>query len=177
MRIQILALCYASMLLAGCSRKDVSNLDPFSGYVGRSVPLARQADVVRRYNPLWSGGDGVGSLSSADVGVINTPDYPYIEKIGTLPAGHVVTVDRVVDEVFMDGEHIIAYGRTTLPHSDKEVRFAYAWGTLWMLERAPWEPNKTPATRAPAGKLPPHFDYDMFRPDPNLPKWGTSIRK
>lgn len=178
MRVIHLAICLASMVLAGCiSRKDVSNVDPFSDYVGRSVPLKRQAVVVHRYNSLWGGDDGVGSLSSADVGVINTPDYPYIEKIDNLPVGHLVKIDRVIDEVVIDGEHIVAYGRTTLPRNGKEVRFAYPWGTLWILERAPWEPQKTPLSRGPVGKLPPHFDYDIFQRDPNLPKWGTKISK
>ena len=59
-----------------------------------------------------------------------------------LPAGHLVTIVSVRDEAYGDAGRIIAYGRTAIPPSTNQVRFAYPWGVaMSALKRAPWEPD------------------------------------
>lgn len=164
------------LLLVGCSSVDISNRDPFYDYVGRTVELREPVAVVSRHG-YWNGGDGVRSRKSVAYGLVTGSDQGYGRVFATLPAGHKVQVDSVWDEVAGDGQQIVAYGRTTIPPATNEVRFAYAWGFIWMLSPAPWEPSNTPKQRAPPGRLPPHFDYDMFRPPPDAPKWGTKVKK
>lgn len=161
----------------GCSSTNISNCDPFYDYVGKTVELRRPVAVVAR-SSVWSGGDGVLSLRPARYGIVDARNRgPYRKVYAQLPVGHAVRIEKVRDEVAFDVQHIIAYGRTTIPPRNKEVRFAYPWGALWQLERAPWEPDDTPPRRVASGRLPPHFDYDIFRPDPDLPKWGTKVKQ
>jgi len=164
------------LLLAGCSSTNISNRDPFYDYVGRSVELRCPVTVVARHG-VWGSHEGVMSRRSADFGLVDRGSRNRRQVYGELPVGHRVWIDSVWDEVVVDGEQIIAYGRTTIPPGTNEVRFAYSWGFLWILKRAPWESDDTPEKRAPPGRLPPHFAYDMFKPPADIPKWGTKVRK
>jgi hypothetical protein len=165
------------LFLVGCHSVNISNRDPFYDYVGRTVELREPVAVVGRQS-YWNGSDrGVRSRKSAAYGLVSGSGHGYKAVHAILPAGHKVSLDSVWDEVVFDGQQIVAYGRTTIPPSTKEVRFAYAWGFIWMLKPAPWEPADTPKKRAPPGTLPPHFNYKMFQPPPDAPKWGTKARE
>jgi hypothetical protein len=163
------------LLLVGCSSVDISNRDPFYDYVGRTVELRQPVAVVVR-RAYWKGGDGVMARRSASYGLVTGNGQGYGRVFSTLPAGHTVRINSVWDEVAGDGQQIVAYGHTTIPPSTNEVSFAYPWGLIWTLYPAPWEPETTPKLRGPPGRLPPHFDYEMFRPPPDAPKWGTKVK-
>lgn len=164
------------VLLVGCSSVDISNRDPFYDYVGRTVELREPVAVVGRRG-YRSGRDGVPSRKSAAFGIVEGSGQGYGPVFSTLPAGHNVHIDSVWDEVAGDGQQIVAYGRTIIPPGTNEVRFAYVWGFIWVLSPAPWEPSGTPKKRAPPAQLPPHFNYEMFQPPPDAPKWGTKVRE
>jgi hypothetical protein len=174
-----------SLLLSGCdSSRNISNRDPFYDYVGKTVELRRPVWVLHRMNP-WFGGKGVMSIRRAQYGIIQEWTAwqgrgefgQYGRVLTALPVGHKVRIDSVRDEIVADEEQIIAYGHTTIPPGTNELSFAYPWGEFWILWRAPWEPDDTPKERGPPGKLPPHWNYDMFyRPD-GTPQWGTKIKR
>lgn len=176
MHIRISAFAALLLLVTGCSSTNLSNRDPFFDYVGRTVELRRPALVVER--PSIFGGD-VLARRYTKYGILDpshrlTQIYP---RFTELPVGHRVRSDSVWDEVELDAEQIVAYGRTTIPPGTNEVQFAYPWGEFWMLKRAPWEPDDTAEKRGPPGRLPPHFDYPMFWPPPDTPKWGTKVKE
>ncbi len=184
MTIQTAAIILVLVFVAGCSSTDVSKLEPFSSYVGQTVELRYPVAVVQRRS-MWSAGSsgGVHSHQSAQYGLkaaVAKQGGAWLGSAGhddqifaTLPIQHPVRIVQVLDEVFIDGEQIVAYGRTTIPPGTNEVTFAYAWGFMWRLERAPWEPDSVPEKRYPPGQLPSHFDYEPFRTPTNAPTWGT----
>ncbi|HUA67830.1 MAG TPA: hypothetical protein VMA13_04715 [Candidatus Saccharimonadales bacterium] len=181
MKLRALILICSPLLLAGCtSSTKISKLDPFYNYVGQTVELRKPADIVTRRG-IWFGSYGVMSRHSADYGLIDAGGGQgrggYGHVIAELPVGHKVQIDSVWDEVVVDEEQIIAYGHTTIPPSTKEVSFAYPWGEFWILWPAPWEPSDTPEKRGPPGRLPPHFDYDMFKAPAGTPEWGTKVKQ
>jgi hypothetical protein len=118
----------------------------------------------------------VTSKREVDYGLIQTNWAQNMKVFGTLPAGHKVFIKDVREEVRLDDEDMMPYGRTTLPWNNKDVTFAYSWGSIWILHPAPWEPDDTPDRRGPPGELPPHFNYPMFQPPPGTPKWGLRGR-
>jgi hypothetical protein len=170
MRFLLLMLAVA-VTAFGSDRKSLVNADPFCEYIGRWVELRRPVNVVERSGG-WGGGRGVRSKRKADYGLIRTNWTNNSQVFGVLPVGHKVFITDVRDESWIDDEDIMAYGRTTLPWTGKEVTFAYGWGWTWTLRPAPWEPDNTPEQRGPPGKLPPHFDYPHFRPPAEAPRWG-----
>jgi hypothetical protein len=167
--------CFACWLFCvfglGCAaaidQTRLIQVQPYCEYVGRWVELQRPVKVVEH------GKEGEPSKQKADYAIVPT-NWTRVTVFGVLPAGHKVFVSEVRDETSWDDEEIVAYGRTTLPWSGKDVSFAYSWGWMWTLKRAPWEPDNTPEKRAPPFKLPPHFDYDMFKPPAGTPQWGLS---
>jgi hypothetical protein len=195
MKIRVYLFVFLPVLFAGCTgSNNISKRDPFYNYVGQTVELHSPVDVVGSHG-AWFGGDkGVLVLHAAQYGIIesgtelqerefygeNSHIFSGGDKYGpvlaVLPVGHRVQIDSVWDEVVADEEQIIAYGHTTIPPSTNEVGFAYPWGEFWMLWRAPWEPDNTPQKRAPAGELPVHFDYDMFKAPTNTPTWGSKLK-
>jgi hypothetical protein len=196
MNIRACLFAFLPVLFAGCtSSTNISKRDPFYDYVGQTVELHRPVDVVGHHGSWFGGDKGVLALRATQYGIIESgtewKDREFydenshiaggsVDKYGTvlvvLPAGHRVQIDSVWDEVVADEEQIIAYGHTTIPPGTNEVSFAYPWGEFWMLWRAPWEPDNTPLKRAPAGKLPVHFDYDMFKAPTNTPTWGAKLK-
>lgn len=185
MRTQAFIFVLLPLLFAGCtSSRNISKRDPFYNYVGKTVELRRPVSVIGRHG-AWAGTYGVMSLHSAKYGIIEKGtewqgrgEYgQYGPVFAELPVGHQVRIDSVWDEVVADEEQIIAYGHTTIPPSTREVSFAYPWGEFWTLWRAPWEPDDTPTKRAPAGELPSHFDYDMFKAPADTPKWGAKVKE
>jgi len=177
MQIRAIIIILYIPLLQGCmSSRNISKLDPFCDFVDQTVELRRPVCVVHHCNTLM-GGTGVDSFRSARHGLVDHAGQWDGEVLAQLPKGHRVTLTAVRDEVYFDSETIVAYGHTIVPPGTNEVSFAYHWGYYWELRRAPWELDDTPPRRGPPGKLPPHFDYDMFRSPPDIPKWGTGIKK
>jgi hypothetical protein len=174
MKTNLLAGLAVLWIAQGCATSNLSRLDPFSSYIGKSVPL-RQPMVLAE----------TGGLSPADYMMIKVPDEqdgtpmdePGLlpEVVEKLPAGHHIRLDRVVDRIVGDGERIIAFGSTILPSTGREIKFEYTWGYFWTLDVAPWEPADTPKRRDRAGRRPPHFAYEMFRTPADSPKWGIKI--
>lgn len=171
---------FLALLLSSCtSATNISKVYPFSSYVGKTVTLDRPMAVVPAAN-IWTWrGKGLLTLAcSVSRGLTNTNDVRTGDTVyALLPAGHQVHIDCVQDEVAFDVEHIVAYGRTTAPPAVKQVRFVYSWGYDWVLEPAPWEPATLPRLRYLPSRfhLPPHFDYDMFRPPTNAPTWDFKV--
>ena len=166
------------LLLSACtSTTNISRIYPFSSYVGKTVEINRSMAVVPAYNRWVAGSGGVGTLSwTVSKGLKNTNDVSQGETVyAVLPAGHQVRIDRVQDEINGDSESIVAYGRTVVPAGTKPARFAYEWGFDWILKPAPWEPDNLPKYRYLPSRyrLPPHFDYDMFKAPTNAPTWDT----
>ncbi len=149
MNIQILFIVLLLTITAGCSSTNVSDQEPYSLYVNQaSVTLQHPVVVVQRGSMWSSGSGGVRSLRRAQFGLRHAPMVREEDRIfAQLPVGHSVQIDRVVDEVFIDGQQIVAYGRTSIPPSTNLVTFAYDWGFIWNLEPAPWEPLDTPRRR------------------------------
>ena len=177
--LDILGLCCLAIAvaLAGCtSATDVSRVYPFNSYVGKTVQIDRPLAVVHTTGG-WTGSDGVRTLRwFTHVGLTETNDLKYgYKSSGILPVGHIVHIDCVRDEVAFDSESIVAYGRTSIPPKTNLVSFVYAWGFLWTLHIAPWEPETLPQYRSIPSRfrLPPHFDYDMFRGPTNAPTWDA----
>jgi hypothetical protein len=164
------------LLLSACtSTTNVSRVYPFSLYVGKTVEINRPMAVVPAYNRWVAGNGGVGTLSwTVSKGLENTNDVKGA-RYAVLPTGHQVRIDKVQDEIVGDSESIVAYGRTVIPPDTKPVKFAYAWGYLWILEPAPWEPENLPKYRHLPSRyrLPAHFDYDMFQSPTNVPTWDA----
>jgi hypothetical protein len=185
MNIRVYIFAFLPVVFAGCGSTNISKRDPFYDYVGQTVELRRPVDVVGKPGFWFGTGQGVMARRAAKYGIIEAGterqgrgDFgQYGRVLAKLPVGHKVRIDSVWDEVVVDEEQIIAYGHTTIPPGTNEVSFAYPWGEFWMLWRAPWEPDDTPRKRAPAGKLPPHFDYDMFKAPTNTPTWGTKVKQ
>ena len=172
MEIRFLHCIIVGTLFTGCSFKDLSKVDPFSDYVGQTVELRRPMSVVERRS-IFSLGPGVMTRSPADYGLENVR-YPISSAFPELPIGHQLRIESVWDEVVIDGEHIIAYCRTTIPPGTNEVRVAYPWGFIWVLERAPWEPDTVPEYRYPPTGKPPRFGWEMYTVPTNPPTWGTN---
>jgi len=174
--LKLLPCLTFGLLVSGCSSTDISNRDPFYDYVGKTVELRRPVIVTSRSSSLWSS-KGIRSRHRAAYGLAENEYPPEIGRIyGELPAGHGIRIDRVVDEVVIDGEQIVAYGHTTIPPRTNEVSFVYIWGFLWKLHPAPWEPKETALERGPAGELPAHFNYEMFKSSTDIPRWGTRVK-
>lgn len=153
-------------------KKLLIDADPFCEYVGKWVELRRPVAVVERSSRMSWRSHGITSKQKVDYGLIEISQTNGMKVFGTLPVGHKVLVTDVRDELLLDDQQMMAYGGTTLPWNNKKVTFAYSWGAVWTLWPAPWEPDGTPKQRGPEGKLPPHFDYPMFRLPADAPKWG-----
>jgi hypothetical protein len=155
--------------------RDLSKLDPFCDYVGKTVELRRPMSVVETSNSklFFLPERGVVVKGHADRGLAEVGQEGETKIFGTLPVGHLIRIARVSEETHFDSGNIIAYGRTKLPSSEKEITFAYVWATGWTLHPAPWEPDETPPIRPAGIKLPPHFDYDTFKGPKDAPKWGV----
>jgi hypothetical protein len=168
--------------LCGCtSSKNISKISPFSEYVGRTVSLNRPMLLLPEGRGMWEPAHFPRLRSSPFVLL----DYEAARHAGfysagrhdtqtqALAAGHAVIIDQVRDEIAFDAANIIAYGRVRPSGFTNDVRFAYAWGQDWILRPAPWEPESVPQIRRPPGKVPPHWDYEMFRAPSNAPTWGN----
>jgi len=173
-------------LFAGCvSSKNVSKVPPFSDYVGRTLPLVRPVALIREGMGMWAPAHFPRLRSSPYVMLdFQSPamgDFHHLEPTDTnyvtVPSGQLVTIECVRDEIAGEAANLIAYGRIVLPDATNKVRFAYPWGHYWHLRAAPWEPGDTPEVRRPPGKLPAHWDYDMFYSSTNAPTWGGRAEK
>ncbi|HEX4265558.1 MAG TPA: hypothetical protein VH597_14575 [Verrucomicrobiae bacterium] len=174
---------------------DVSKLQPFSDYVGRTVALNRPMILVK---------EGRGILGYSDVPRVHASPYVILETNGCadaieavgrkeyesfnrsnprpsdafatkgtpieLPAGQWVTITKVSDDVVWDGEEIIAYGKVKPPQFAHEVTFAYGWSTSYLLAPAPWEPATTPPARRNVRTQP--FSISSIRVSRDTPTWG-----
>lgn len=164
---RIPSLLLLNVLLCGCSSTEVSHLDPFCGFVGHEVSLLKAT-------PLTEAGK-VGNRKSVPyaLGPLSNPKFRSSIEV---PASHTVIIESVRDEVVVDTEFVIAYGRTKHPTTGETVVFAYRWGEKWILGRAPWETETVPEVRYPAFRLLPHFNYPgAFRaaaPPTNAVRWG-----
>jgi hypothetical protein len=179
-------LAITAALLVGCtSSKDVSKTQPFASYVGRTVVLNRPVALIKEGRGTWAPAHFPRLRSSPFVMLdFQSPAvrgfefrqlYPADTNYITIAVGTSVTLESVRDEVVADTQNLVAYGSLILPDTTNTVRFAYSWGHYWQLRPAPWEPPSTPEIRRPPGKLPPHWDYDMFYPAPDAPTWGGRV--
>lgn len=147
MQIRIAMLCLLAIFFIGCSSTDVSKREPFMAFVGQTVELRRPMVVVQQKN-RWFNGGSVVARRSIDFGLKDINKTDKTDHISAqLPVGHRVRIESIRDEVIVDGEWIVAYGWTTIPPNPKEVRFAYDWGFIWILNRAPWESETVPERR------------------------------
>jgi hypothetical protein len=176
--------------------RDVSNLHPFSDYVGKTVALNRPVLLVK---------EGRGILGTSDVTRVHASPYVILETNGCanavdaiqkkeyekysrrgpgasdasaaertsieLPAGQLVTITKVSEDMVWDGDEIVAYGKVKPREFACEVSFAYGWSTSDLLAPAPWEPVGTPSIRRNVGIPLFHID-SMFHVSMDTPTWG-----
>ena len=165
-----------ALIGGGCSSVDVSGYHLFAQYVGPEIALQRPAVLVapagNPQNPGFLPRTGVAKHAMLVDDTQGRPGWVWVKpKIAAqLPAGHLVTLQSVREEITLDRQDIVAYGHTRLPGSDREVTFAYHWGQSWQLWPAPWEPGTVQAMRRFDWRRPPHFDYDMFYPHDKRPE-------
>lgn len=164
MSIRASILLFLPWLLAGCSSTNLSKVDPFCDYVGRTVALRQPVDIVKgdewpspKYYMIPKGSDVMGH------------GMPIFSE---LPTGHQVHIDSVWNEIGFEYEVIKAYGHTTIPPSTSEIAFSYSWGSGDDLDRAPWEPDTTPVMRRVA-QLSWMSPYEST----NIPTCGTKIKQ
>jgi hypothetical protein len=164
--------CLSALIFCGCvSSKNVSDLEPFSEYVGKTASLRRPMILVKESRGFWS----ASSIPRVHVSPYVMSDPGASEKKGAsieLPVGQSVRITKVCYEMVGDSSNIIAYGTVMPPGSANRQTFAYRWGGYWELRPAPWEPNDAPPIRRRAGKLPPHWEYYASHPPTNAPTWG-----
>jgi len=158
MRITTLICLFVLLLTSGCyfHSRDISRLEPFSAYVGKTVTLQRPMALIGGGN--WFFPDELRTFHKVDYCLVNvgvlgdwlfTTNYVGI-VYGELPVGHRLTILRVCDDADADNEGIIAYCRTQISPDSKDVIVGYGWGMNLCLERAPWEPNTAPNQRESA---------------------------
>ena len=113
-----------------------------SSAAGQSVEIVRTAYL----EPLNEGlilGDGISFLRKPSFELsTKKPDAAH----RVLAAGTRVQITSVQDEVLIDGRSQVAYGVAKLTNGT-QADFAYRWGFLDTIERAPWEGAATPDRR------------------------------
>lgn len=170
--------CLPALVLCGCiSSKNISNRQPFSDYVGKTVTLNRPMILLKEGRGFWTG-EAVPRVRVSPY-VMYDGDKS-VEKGAPikLPAGQQVKITKVCDEIMGDSANIIAYGTVVPPNATNRITFGYQWGMIWQLHPAPWEPEGTPELRRRVGALPSHWNYDIFQPPTNAPTWGEpGVRK
>jgi hypothetical protein len=130
------------LLVAACSSTDISRIPPFSSASHQSVQTVRTA-YLRPLNEGLILGDGVTFLRKPAFELTDrTPEPPY----RVLLPGTSLQITSVHDEILLDGRSQVAYGSTSLAN-EPESHFAYRWGFLDTLQRAPWEPSSVPDRR------------------------------
>jgi hypothetical protein len=82
-------------------------------------------------------GDGVSFLRK--------PSFELTDRMPASPhrvlaAGTNLRITLIQDEILVDGRSQVAYGSTSLA-DQSEADFAFRWGLLCTLRRAPWEPS------------------------------------
>ena len=161
----LLALALA-LLVTGCSSLDVSADRLFAPYVGAAIALQRPVILVTPSgNPATP--EFLPRTSGAKYAMLvddnRHPASPDVRPqiAAQLPAGHIITLQSVREEITLDRQDIVAYGRTRLPGHDREVTFAYHWGQSWELWPAPWEPATVKTIRQIDRPRPPRSDNNM----------------
>ena len=129
------------LLLMACSTRDVSRQAPFLSAVREPVSLTREAYLKPRKPAYIQGGSSFFRKSEYEL----TSRKP-VGSHQVLEPGAMVKIASVQEEVFIDGLSYIAYGTTALSNG-LEVDFAYCWGFINLLERAPWEADHVPDRR------------------------------
>ena len=153
-----------TLLVTGCRSVDVSAYHLFAPYVGPEMALQRPVLLVAPTgDPAVPGFLPRTGAAKHAMLVDDTEGHPECvelkPKMATqLPAGHIITLQSVREEITLDRQDIIAYGRTRLPGDDREVTFAYHWGQSWQLQPAPWEPGTVQALRQLDWRRPRHSD-------------------
>ena len=121
---------------------DVSRVPPFSSVSHQSVSIVRTAYL----KPLNEGlvlGDGISFLRKPTYELTDRkPDSAH----RVLAAGTRIQIASVQDEMLIDGRSQVAYGRTELADRS-QADFAYRWGFLNTVSRAPWESSSVPERR------------------------------
>jgi hypothetical protein len=168
-------------------------MHPFADYVGKTVALNRPmilakegqaflgySDVSRAHATPYVILETNGCANTVEV--IQRMEYGNYSRRhseasaakGTaieLPAGQLVTITKVSDDMVWDSEEIIAYGKVKPRQFAREVSFAYGWSTSYLLAPAPWEPAATPPIRRNIGIQPFNID-SMFHVSLDTPTWG-----
>jgi hypothetical protein len=146
------------LVFSGClvgNNRDLSTLQPYQGFTGRTVPLRRPVYVIY-YE------DETPHYTFSDYPLYSTVFYGERRQdfvdfgVCRLPAEHPVHIERVRLKMhFENGAIYQALGRTFLPGKDVEVSFFYFWGSNGYLRRAPWETEDVPERRVVSrdGKL------------------------
>ena len=134
-----MSLC---LIVTACSSTDVSRVPPFSSVSHQPVSIVRTSYL----KPLNEGlilGDGISFLRKPSYELTDRkPDGAH----RILAAGTRIQIESVQDEVLIDGRSQVAYGSTVL--ADRSAAdFAYRWGFLNTLTRAPWESSSVPERR------------------------------
>ena len=164
MRRNFLALFAIVFLCAGCTHENVSGYKLFTPYIGRTVPLNREMILSKEGRNMWSPANVPRLRVSYVLLETNTELLASDQFIANLPIGTPVTLTSVRDEIIADGSNLIAYGTTQIPDSNREVKFAYCWGTVRNINAAPWEPTNTPTFRKPDWPVESHGTIPFYHP-------------
>jgi len=124
----------AGLLVTACSSTDLSAVSPFSEAANRSMALQRTA-YLKQLNEGLIFGDGISFLGMPTFEL--TDRKPQVIN-HELRSGTRLFIHGIQDEVLVDGRSQVAYGTASLDDGT-EVDFAYRWGFLGTIRRAPWE--------------------------------------
>ena len=147
---------------------DLSNLPPYSQYVGKTVTLKRDTHLWRP--PAF--------LKKYTLG--DSAHYGDSQDVGRLRAGTTLIVRGTVYQDGIDATYIFAVGSGVDPASRQSVEFEYVWDYYssdvnepthpGCMNRAPWEDETVPAFRYVGA------DGTAFR-DPNTVRGTRELAK
>ena len=130
------------LLVVSCSSTNVSDVKPFDSVAGKVVTTRR----ICYLKPLNEGlffGDGISFLRRPSFELtLREPETSH----EILSEGTQLEIDSIIDETLIDGNSQVAYGTVDIDGQSK-ADFAYRWGFLSSLERAPWETSQVPGRR------------------------------
>ncbi|HXD01235.1 MAG TPA: hypothetical protein VN048_17995 [Verrucomicrobiae bacterium] len=124
LRFRGFSLLLCPLLLAGCST-NLTKIAPYSEYIGRPLELCGPAAIINQYN---EGDRDFPSSFFVHYALVDPGRNGNGTVIGELPKGHHVWIDGIRNVVVFDGgEHIVAYGHTTIPPGTNMVSFMAFW--------------------------------------------------
>jgi hypothetical protein len=155
-------IIFTGLLLfcVGCRHGyPITNQAPFASYLGHDLTLKQNTLLMK---PSGFFERTFGPLDMEDASITNSVGYllgyyGYIAAI--LPPGTVVRLDRIDfawDEDAWAGS-FLAFGKTTLPETERNVTFRYFWGMPDIIGRAPWDDDTVPSKRDA------HFEPRWYR--------------